>query len=240
MIKDKDIRFKYILENKDLFNKGIFINEYKINKDSIVDFALFYKNELYGYEIKSEADNLKRLPNQLRNYLKYFDYIYIIISEKHKEECLKFLTKLKLNKVGIIFVDSKLEFDTYRIPLGINKMMKLNNVINNLNLTGNKELFHGKINLDQAIKMLEEKITEKYHKSCPKSKSNLVYKTSYREVKRVKENHKGSNIYKYIETVRDFIYKVKSHKCIECGTLFNIIDRKKEAEKLISKRELNL
>ena len=65
MIKDFDIRKKFILDNKNLFESGIFINEYSIVGKNVVDLC-FYKNKFYGYEIKSEADNLKKIIKSIK------------------------------------------------------------------------------------------------------------------------------------------------------------------------------
>lgn len=49
----------------------------------VVDMLFIYKNNLYGIEIKSEADNTLRLPGQLAEYEKLFDYILIFSSKNH-------------------------------------------------------------------------------------------------------------------------------------------------------------
>jgi hypothetical protein len=37
----------------------------------------------YGIEIKSESDTLKRLPNQMEGYSRYFDRIELVVAPKH-------------------------------------------------------------------------------------------------------------------------------------------------------------
>lgn len=49
----------------------------------VVDMMFIYKENLYGIEIKSYADNVQRLPGQLNEYGKVFDYIIIFSSENH-------------------------------------------------------------------------------------------------------------------------------------------------------------
>lgn len=46
---------------------------------------------LHGYEIKSDADNLVRLPNQQESYNKIFDKITLVAGESHVEEAFKIL-----------------------------------------------------------------------------------------------------------------------------------------------------
>jgi hypothetical protein len=132
MIKDKDIRFKFIKQNKELFKSGIFINEYGINGKNVVDFALFKDDYFIGFEIKSEADNLKRLMGQLKSYLKLFDYIYLIVHEKHKEETLEFLKNYKLNRVGIYLVDNNICFTKHTEASASIPLLRTRGYINNL------------------------------------------------------------------------------------------------------------
>ena len=47
-----------------------------------IDVAVI-NGSLLGYEIKSEQDTLLRLPNQMHIYNKVFDYINIVVNEKH-------------------------------------------------------------------------------------------------------------------------------------------------------------
>lgn len=48
-----------------------------------VDLAGFDGTYLHGYEIKSDADNLKRLPAQLEAYAKVFDTVTVVCGRKH-------------------------------------------------------------------------------------------------------------------------------------------------------------
>lgn len=53
-----------------------------------VDLAGFDGTYLHGYEIKSDADNLKRLPAQLEAYSKVFDTVTVVCGPKHLEKVL--------------------------------------------------------------------------------------------------------------------------------------------------------
>lgn len=55
--------------------------------DSRVDIAVV-NGSLIGFEIKSDLDNLKRLPSQILMYQRYFDKISIITTTQHLEEVL--------------------------------------------------------------------------------------------------------------------------------------------------------
>lgn len=45
--------------------------------------------QLHGYEIKSAADNLERLPRQQKHYNKIFDRITLVADEKHVVQAVK-------------------------------------------------------------------------------------------------------------------------------------------------------
>lgn len=85
-MKDRDIR--YTLKNtilKEYFEDGVsrVIDELGVFQGSNrIDIAVV-NGSLHGFEIKSEYDNLLRLPNQIQAYSKVFDYISVIASQKH-------------------------------------------------------------------------------------------------------------------------------------------------------------
>ncbi len=55
-----------------------------------VDVAVI-NDSLHGYEIKSEADNLERLPAQQAAYRKVFDRMTLVADEKHVQQAVKIL-----------------------------------------------------------------------------------------------------------------------------------------------------
>lgn len=52
------------------------------NGDVRADIAVL-KSKLLGYEIKTEKDNLNRLPSQIPAYNEVFDHVFLISGEKH-------------------------------------------------------------------------------------------------------------------------------------------------------------
>lgn len=44
---------------------------------------------LWGYEIKSAADRLDRLPTQIRSYGEVFDYVTLVAAERHLERAME-------------------------------------------------------------------------------------------------------------------------------------------------------
>ena len=83
-IRDVDIRLAFIARNMGFFEQpGFeFVNEFGINSTNIIDLAAFdfnHKNDegkedpiFYGFEIKSEQDNVNRLYKQLNAYITFF------------------------------------------------------------------------------------------------------------------------------------------------------------------------
>ena len=194
-LKDMDIRAEFIKRNLDFFKSTVFVNEMGINSKNIVDVAAldFKKNILYGFEIKSEADNLKRLPKQLATYSTFFNIVYVVAHEKHTEKILSFFNANQFtNDMGYIEVDSNLNFKeirkaNYRAP-------RFDSFIRNLDceelesICEEKGQFQGwegksvlvdKIkrttSLEDVYKHLSNKIKRYYYKKCPKCGSTLYY-----------------------------------------------------------------
>lgn len=71
---------------------------------SLVDIAVV-NGSMWGWEIKSEKDNLKRLPLQMSYYNKVFDYITIVTNENHLNEIKEIVPKYW----GVICVKKKKE-----------------------------------------------------------------------------------------------------------------------------------
>ena len=86
-IKDWAIRKEFIKRNLDFFKSTTFVNEMGVNSKNIVDLAAldFNKNIFYGFEIKSEADNLQRLFKQLATYTTFFHIVYVVSHECHTQ-----------------------------------------------------------------------------------------------------------------------------------------------------------
>ena len=77
-ILDWDIRKEFIKRNIDFFKSVTFVNELGVNSKNVMDVAGldFNNNIFYGFEINSEADNLKRLYKQLSTYTTFFNILY--------------------------------------------------------------------------------------------------------------------------------------------------------------------
>ena len=65
------------------------------------DLVMVYNGLSYAFEIKSDCDNIKRLNEQLTDYLKTFDFVYIVTTNN----LLKEIELSSPKNVGIILVD---------------------------------------------------------------------------------------------------------------------------------------
>jgi hypothetical protein len=80
------------------------LQEFSIS-DARIDIAVF-NGIMHGYEIKSDVDTLKRLPQQIKAYDSIFDKITLIVGKAHLYEAIKLipdwwgikLAKIKNNK----------------------------------------------------------------------------------------------------------------------------------------------
>ncbi len=108
---EKNYRNEYIYQNT-LLNKLLLgrhslntttaLTQVPINK-SKADFVLI-NGKAVVYEIKSELDSFERLENQLRDYYKAFDYVYVVTSEKNLSKLDKILGE---STVGICILTKK-------------------------------------------------------------------------------------------------------------------------------------
>lgn len=100
---DDIIRGSFVQELKrkiKRINNDIVFFEFKVgNKRTDISRINGYS---VAYEIKSTRDNLERAISQTKTFLKAFEYVYIIVSEKPDKEKLREFD----NRVGFIYWDS--------------------------------------------------------------------------------------------------------------------------------------
>ena len=215
-LRDIDIRKEFIKRNLDFFKSTTFVNEMGINSKNIVDVAAldFKKNILYGFEIKSEVDNLKRLPKQLSTYSTFFNIVYVVAHEKHTEHIMSFFESNPFTaSMGYIEVSSNLDFKELR--KASYKEPRFDSFIRNLdseeleNLCESKGQYLGwegksllveklkrNVTMQEVYEHLKNKVNRCYYKKCPKCGSSLYYN---------KKNRYGH----------------KESYCYECGCCFD-------------------
>ena len=67
------------------------IDEFKINHGSSRADVAVVNGIMHGYEIKSDFDNLDRLPSQAEAYSKIFDKVTLVLGTKHLDKALKII-----------------------------------------------------------------------------------------------------------------------------------------------------
>lgn len=202
-IKDVDIRKEFIKRNLEFFKSTTFVNEMKINSKNIVDLAAmdFNNNILFGFEIKSEVDTLKRLPRQLATYSTFFNIVYVVTHQKHTEGVLNLIeTQAYARNVGCIEVNSSLEFTEVRKAKFAKSRFDM--FIRNLDLEELTLLYEEKglgklmgwesksiivdklkrqVSLNEVYSHLHSKVDRYYTRNCPYCGSTLYFNKRDRE-----------------------------------------------------------
>lgn len=194
-IKDWDIRKEFIKRNLEFFKSNFFVNELGVNSKNIMDVASldFDKNIFYGFEIKSEADNLKRLYKQLSTYVTFFNITYVVSHEKHTEAITALIENNPfMRNVGYIEVTADMDFkelrkakfatprfDTFIRNLDMEELSSLCESKGQYLGWESKNLLVDKIKrlvtLDEVYSHMKEKCYRYYYKTCPKCGSHLYY-----------------------------------------------------------------
>ena len=219
-VRDFELRKAYILNKKDFLKSGQFVNEYNINRATI-DFVLF-NEDFHAFEIKSEADTLKRLPNQLLCYECIADFIELVVFENHFKKALPLIQNPVVGITIATKKDNEIIFEPYRKPernipekdfilhncfaydirkLCKSKGIKLKSGGKYINLETVKEL----TTLQEAKTLLFNRFKLTYGSICPECKSQLTYNTSRIEKTEIKFGG-------YKKITRNFYTG-----CFECG-----------------------
>ncbi len=79
-----------------LFGNEIFFGS-KLRAADIISLS----DALTAYEVKSSEDNLNRLEEQLKDYKRVFDFVYVVTTQKH----LKNVEEITSRHVGILLIE---------------------------------------------------------------------------------------------------------------------------------------
>ena len=82
MLRDSDIRDELCLFLEEAYGKVRFFEELVIGK-SRADIVMVTGKGLIGIEIKSDADTYARLPGQIKDYDRFFDYNILACGSTH-------------------------------------------------------------------------------------------------------------------------------------------------------------
>jgi hypothetical protein len=95
-MQDSDIRkllHPYLKKENKKYKDTIIIDEFDLCSGlSRIDIAVV-NGVIHGYEIKSEEDNLKRLPNQINYYNKSLEKVSIVTNKTHLMQIRKLIPK---------------------------------------------------------------------------------------------------------------------------------------------------
>ena len=204
-IKDWPIRKEFVKRNLEFFKSTVFVNEMGVNSKNIVDVAAldFDKNIFYGFEIKSEADNLQRLFKQLSTYVTFFNIVYVVAHEKHTESIFALLENNPfMRNIGYIEVSSNMDFKElkkakYTTP-------RFDTFIRNLDMEELESLCESKgqflgwegksllvdkvkrmVTMEEIYTHMKNKVMKYYYKTCPNCGSHLYYNKRNRSGKLV-------------------------------------------------------
>ena len=203
-LRDIDIRIAFIKSNLDFFKKNVFVNEMGINSKSIADIASldFYKNILYGFEIKSEVDSLARLYKQMSQYTIFFNIVYVVGHHKHTKAILDMInSNIFTRNVGYIEVSQDLKFtelktakyisprfDTFLRNLDMEELVALCENKGQYQGWEGKSLLVDKVkrstSMEEVYEHLKNKVERYFCKKCPNCGSNLYYNKRDRTGKR--------------------------------------------------------
>lgn len=170
------------------------IFEYSV-LNSRIDFARVNGNS-YAYEIKTELDNLDRLSQQVKDYQKAFEYVYVVVHEKHLGKIRKHINR----NTGIIsyrITNSNLELSEIKVAKenkGILKYVQLETLTSNdlEYIIKNKLNCVVPRNRDQREKLVNRKVN--------KHDMNVLFK----EVLKVKNQKKWKHIKTNFDMLQPF------------------------------------
>lgn len=194
-IKDWEIRKEFIKRNLEFFKSTTFVNEMGVNSKNIVDLAAldFRRNIFYGFEIKSEADNLQRLFKQLATYTTFFHIVYVVSHECHTEAINSLINNNPfMRNVGYIEVTSDMKFK--ELKKAVYTQPRFDTFIRNLDLEELGSLCESKgqymgwesksllvdkikriVSMDEIYEHMKNKVMRYYYKTCPHCGSHLYY-----------------------------------------------------------------
>lgn len=150
----KNIIFNELVLKRHSLEKCSIIPEFRVGK-SKADLAVFNGTSTV-YEIKTELDNLDRLPNQLIEYSKVFDKIYVVTNTKY----LKDVVDIIPDHVGVYILEENLKLIEFRSALSNKK-----NVINSIIMESLRKDEYSYI-VHRAYQYVPDVPNMRYYKAC--------------------------------------------------------------------------
>lgn len=132
---------------------------------SRIDIAVI-NGKIHGFEIKSERDNLERLPSQIESYNKVFDTVTIVVCENHLSNVMEIIPKwwgvycvLKQKKLLKLVKERNAIENSDTDLLSLTQLLWRNELIELLNLNGIKKGTKSKTRFalcNMVVKNIEE------------------------------------------------------------------------------------
>ena len=204
MLYDKDIREPLFEFLEETYGK-IRIIEEKIMGQSRAYIVMVAPDALYGIEIKSDADTYARLPGQMKDYDRYFDYNIIVVGSSHglhiREHVPEYWGIITAEKV-----DGRMDFYFFRKP-GTNPKMKWER---KLSLLWRPEL--ALLQKWNDMPKYKEKsktfVCRKIAENSPEEKlkrqvSELLFERDYNEVEKLLADYRKGEIRKKLDSETD-------------------------------------
>jgi len=115
---------KNIIRKSHKFCNVSYVNEFKVN-GCIADVAIFNDTST-AYEIKTELDSFERLDDQLSVYKDVFEFVYMVVPEKKKNQALR----VAHDNTGIITLNEKNVLNYERIAISNIKSLSKEKIFN--------------------------------------------------------------------------------------------------------------
>lgn len=135
--------------------------EFRIGK-SRIDLAVF-ANASFAFEIKTDYDSMARIGSQTDDYLKVFDYVYVVTSLKLRDSALKSIPRT----VGLLTIDSNGKLEPFRESESHGKFLDL-------------KVFQGCLRQGEMLSMIEQATGEKV--KVPNSKIFLECRKKFKQM----------------------------------------------------------
>lgn len=119
ILHDKDIREPLFEFLEDKYGKIRILEEKTMGK-SRADAVMITPTDIFGIEIKSDADTYVRLASQVKDYDKYFDFNYVVVGTSHGEHIEEHVPKywgiITVEQIGSEQNGSAFDFYVLRMP----------------------------------------------------------------------------------------------------------------------------
>lgn len=180
MLYDRTIREPLFDWLEGRYGKQRILEEIVIGK-SRADVVLVLSSEIWGIEIKSDADTYTRLSAQVKDYNRYFDRNILVVGTRHAHHAAEHVP----DHWGIITVEpeeNRADFYELRKP-GENPKVKLEKQITLLwrpELVQLQKQFHLPAYAQKSKKFVQEKLLEKVpSKELKQAISEVLFERDY-------------------------------------------------------------